>query len=166
MGKILPLLLVLSLQANAEPSYSNIHEEAPSANIETPAEIIYKHPKVKSIGEQMPLDIGKKVTWMGLTSNDPLTLESEPSGIIFGYDRNRDGIPEYQFIRRFCDFHKEVKTYAIFDVPNRTLYVDFDLDGDIDSIVNLDSLEDAILPMIPVGCEQEKAIMPSELGGK
>ena len=157
------LLLALSLQVNAEPSYSNIPREVHLANIETnietPVGIIYRHPRAKMIGEHMPQPLGKKVSHTNMLSINTITRESKAYGLIIGYGSDRDKIPEYQSIIRFCDGGSDVETYAVFDINHKLLYIDSSRDGRIDRIIgDMDTLESVLLYIVPIECEQEKPL--------
>ena len=153
MKKLLPLL-ALFLQADTTPSYSQIKAQAEKT--ETLVEKIYKHPKARKVGDLMPMPFGEKVSYTITYGLNRRTGEIRKVGLITGYDRDRDEdrTAEYEFINRRCDFQKEVKTYAVYDVPNKLLYIDSSLNNNIDLIAEgVYSIKD-VWPMIPM-CEQE-----------
>lgn len=154
MKKLLSLLALsaLSLQADTEPNYSQI--KAQGAEVETLVEIIYEHPEAKEVGDHMPQPIGEKVSYTFTYVLNAMTGEVKESGLIIGYDKDGDKIPEYEFVGRVCDFYRSVKTYAVYDVPHKKLYIDYSRNRYIDSIEDIDSLG-GVWTMIPMCGENE-----------
>lgn len=160
MKKLSLLLSAFFLSACATQNYSSPQKEVhrtkvPGAYIENL--VPYKHPRAKKEGDLMPQPIiGREVPGMSLWTNKD-GVEAE-IGEVFSYDGNNDGIPDYEFIIRFCDAGKGVKPYAAHDAPHKLLYVDLDRNGEIDMVRNLNSLEEKsfMLPMIKRGCKQEE----------
>lgn len=152
------LLLALALQANAEPSYTNLGERIRGADIEML--VPYKHPKAKEVGDLMPYPLGELVTSLELyvLNSGKIKGAKRLVGIIYGLDRNGDGVPEYEYIHRICDEYKEEKIYAVYDAPHKLLYIDSSRNKHVDLIAELDSILGATLPMIPTKCEQEKKV--------
>ena len=134
MKKLLPLLLTfsaLSMQANShELDIIHLH----GASIENFVETVYKHPKARKVGDLIPIPFGEKVSYTITYRLNKRTREIRKVGLIIGYDRNGDEIPEYEFIRRFCDIGSSVETYAVFDVPHKLLYINSSRNNKIDSI--------------------------------
>jgi len=157
MRKSLFLLLTLPLQISVESCHPDQQEKVHGTDIETIIETPYKHPEAKKVGDLMPIiPFGKEVSYNFTYGFDRRTGKVINGGLIVGYDKDGDKIPEYEFVGRSCDFHKDIITYAVLDVPNGTLYVDSSRDGRIDLIVeDIDSLEGKVWPMMQT-CEQEK----------
>ena len=159
------LILALALQTNA--SYSDQQVKVQEESIETLVETTYKHPRARKVGELMPQPIGERVSLMDMFRLNKITGARKMMGIVLGFDRNGDYIPEYEFMNRFCDSKSGVKTYAVYDIPNKKLYIDSSRNKHIDSIVEgIDNLENKRFPMIPIKCKKEKLLVSSELGGK
>ena len=152
MKKLLPLL-ALFLQTDAEPD-SQIKAQAEKT--ETLVETVYRHPGAKKVGDLMPIPFGEKVSYTITYRLNKRTREIRKVGLIIGYDRNGDEIPEYEFIRRFCDIGSSVETYAVFDVPHKLLYINSSRNNKIDSIVEGIYSIEGVWPMIPI-CEENKA---------
>lgn len=154
MKKTLLTLLALSF-----PSVDYAHVTKDShvhgANIERFAP--YRHSEAKKEGNLMPRPIGKFITVTDLYIKNSKGVEGvlEDFGKVYGFDRNPEdekNKAEYEYIVRACDKYKNVKIYAVYDVPNKLLYVDSTRDGWINSITKLDMILGVELPMIPIKC--------------
>ena len=151
MKKLL-LLSALFLQSDTGQNYSQIRGE----EIENLFEQTYKHPESKRVGDLMPMPFGEIVSYTFTRSLNEKTGEIRKVGLITGYDRDReeDRTAEYEFINRHCGSHMEVKTYAVFDVPHKLLYIDSSLNNNIDLIAEGVYLIKDVWPMIPM-CKKE-----------
>ena len=149
------LLLALSLQANAQQIYSPPQIKIQGAYVENLVETVYKHPRAKKVGDLMPQPRGNGITVLDMYRKNIKTGDEKIIGVIYGYDLNGDKIIEYEFFDRDCDVDSEVKTYAVYDAPNKKLYIDSSRNKHIDSIVEINSILGATLPMIPARCEEE-----------
>lgn len=150
------LLLALSLQANAQQDYSPPQIKTQGADIETLVETTYKHPEPRKVGDLMPQPEGEIIAYTFMSAINIITGEIRKLGVAIDYDRNEDNIPEYKFIRRFCDAGRDVITYAVYDVPYDLLYIDSSRNNRIDSILGGNPLERFIIPGIPAKCEENE----------
>lgn len=156
------IILALALQTNASYSDPQIKTQAKETeNIETVVETTYKHPKARKVRDLMPQPEGEIVSRTIMTAINKITGEIKNLGLSIDYDRNPEdekNIPEYKFIRRFCDVGRDVITYAVLDIPNNKLYVDSSRNRYIDLILEGNALEIFIIPGIPVECEQDRRL--------
>ncbi|MCH8945650.1 MAG: hypothetical protein IIA85_01890 [Nanoarchaeota archaeon] len=153
------LILALALQTNT--IYSDPQVKVQEEGIETLIETTYKHPRARKVGDLMPRPQGEIVSYTFTSGLNIIARETRKVGLITGYDRDGDFIPEYRFINRHCNphmkvkSHMEVKTYAVLDVPHKLLYIDYSRDNHIDSIVEGVYSLKGVWYIIPK-CEQEK----------
>lgn len=159
MKKLLLLGLAMLLNPNVE-AIGNPSERVEGANIEMfVEEIPYVHPRAKEVGDLMPQHTEEeiRVSLMDMFRLNKITGIRKVIGVVLGYDRDGDFIPEYEFMNRFCDSKSGVKTYAVYDTPHKLLYIDAARDNYIDLIVKgIDNIESTRFPMIPIKCKKEK----------
>ena len=158
MKKLLQLLTLSALSMQANASCSDPQVKVQREGIETLIETTYKHPVAKKVGELMPQPTGEKVFYTITYSLNRITREIKKVGLIIGFDRDGDKyrIAEYEFIKRHCDSHMEVKTYAVYDVPHKLLYIDSFGNEHINLVVEYKDLPlGQIWPLIPRCGENE-----------
>lgn len=154
-------LLILSaffLPACVEQNYSSQHEKVNETNIETLVDTTYKHPEAKKVGDTMPSNLGEKVSYTFTYALNSMTGEVKESGLTIGYDMDGDkNTVEYEFVRRVCDFGIDEEIYAVYDVPNKLLYVSATRNNHIDLILEGVNSRRRFLTMIPTKCEENEA---------
>lgn len=151
MKKIL-LLLLLALSANAGPKKGTIEWQEWRDSLRTIEQLKYNHSKVKQVGDQMPKVEGDYISYIFMYGLNKETNLKRKFGVIFGYDADGDKKTDYEFLVRDCDRGGRNKIIATYDAHHNKLYLDYNRDLIIDEVVDYDTLEDRILPEIPIKC--------------
>lgn len=111
-------------------------------------------PVVKfKVGDKMPNQFGYRTGQIPIYKKRGEELV--PIGVIYDHDNNRDGVMDFQVMRRYCPTHGW-RPYAVIDHRTQLLYIDKDQDNTIDEVIKpLETYENIELKMFPMGCEDE-----------